>query len=169
MADKKITALTEIAAGDVNAVDLLHIVDNPAGTPVNKKMSLSRLFNNLPTYLAFDDVETLVNAGVISATKAVSLLDMTGEGADCAFTLADATSVGQIKIIVRKDDNSAFDADINVATWTDQTVAVPEILLEKGGACVLIALGAEGALVWYPVSVVGTGSILGGIQLAVDA
>ena len=55
MADKKITALTEIAAGDVNAVDLLHIVDNPAGTPVNKKMSLSRLFNNLPTYLAFDD------------------------------------------------------------------------------------------------------------------
>ena len=27
MADKKITALSEIAAGDVNAVDLLHIVD----------------------------------------------------------------------------------------------------------------------------------------------
>ena len=59
MADKKITALTEIAAGEVNAVDLLHIVDNPSGTPVNKKMSLARLFNNLPTYLAFDDVETL--------------------------------------------------------------------------------------------------------------
>ena len=167
MADKKITALTEIAAGDVNAVDLLHIVDNPAGTPVNKKMSLSRLFNNLPTYLAFDDVETLINAGVISATKAVSLLDLTGEGADVAFTLADATSVGQIKIIVRKDDGVAFDADIAVATWADQTYnAGPEILLEKGGACVLIALGAEGALVWYPVSVVGTGSILGGIQLA---
>ena len=29
MADKKITEATEIAAGDVNAVDLLHIVDNP--------------------------------------------------------------------------------------------------------------------------------------------
>lgn len=163
MADKKITALTEIAAGDVNAVDLLHIVDNPAGTPVNKKMSLSRLFNNLPTYLAFDDVETLINAGAISATKAVSLLDMTGEGADCAFTLADATSVGQLKIIVRKDDNSNFDADINVTTYTDQSVAVPEILLEKGGACVLIALGAEGALVWYPISVIGTGSSANGI------
>ena len=95
MADKKITALTEIAAGDVSAVDLLHIVDNPSGTPVNKKMSLSRLFNNLPTYIAFDDVETLVDAGAISATKAVSLLDLTSEGADVAFTLANATSVGQ--------------------------------------------------------------------------
>jgi hypothetical protein len=163
MADKKITALTEIAAGDVNAVDLLHIVDNPAGTPVNKKMSLARMFNNLPTYLAFDDVETLINAGAISATKAVSLLDLTGEGDDVAFTLADATSVGQVKIIVRKDDGVGHEANIAVVTWTDQSVAPPEIVLETGGACVLIALGSEGALVWYPVSVVGTGSSAAGI------
>ena len=163
MADKKITALTEIAAGDVNAVDLLHIVDNPSGTPVNKKMSLSRLFNNLPTYIAFDDVETLVDAGAISATKAVSLLDLTSEGADVAFTLANATSVGQLKIIVRKDDGVTHEANIAVTTWTDQSVAAPEIVLETGGACVLIALGAEGSLVWYPISVVGTGSSAAGI------
>jgi len=163
MADKKITALTEIAAGDVNAVDLLHIVDNPSGTPVNKKMSLSRLFNNLPTYLAFDDVETLVDAGAISATKAVTLLDMTGESSDNAMTLADATSVGQLKIIVRKDDGVGHEANIAVTTWTDQSVAAPEIVLETGGACVLIALGSEGSLVWYPISVVGTGSSAAGI------
>ena len=163
MADKKITALTEIAAGDVNAVDLLHIVDNPSGTPVNKKMSLSRLFNNLPTYIAFDDVETLVDAGAISATKAVSLLDLTGEGADVAFTLANATSVGQLKIIVRKDDGVGHEANIAVTTWTDQSVAAPEIVLETGGACVLIALGSEGSLVWYPISVIGTGSSAAGI------
>ena len=162
MADKKITALTEIAAGDVNAVDLLHIVENPAGTPVNKKMSLSRLFNNLPTYLAFDDVETLVDAGAISVTKAVSFLDMTGESGDVQFTLARGTSVGQIKIIVRKDDGVSHNGDITVTGWTDASSA-PQILLETGGACVLIALGSEGALVWHPISIIGTGSTAAGI------
>ena len=84
MADKKITALTEIAAGDVNAVDLLHIVDNPTGTPVNKKMSLARMFNNLPTYIAFDDVEALdESSSVVSATEAVSLIDITGQSGSC--------------------------------------------------------------------------------------
>jgi len=162
MADKKITALTEIAAGDVNAVDLLHIVDNPSGTPVNKKMSLSRLFNNLPTYLAFDDVETLVDDGAISVTKAVTFIDMTGETTDNALSLARGTSVGQVKIIVRKDDGVAKDADITVTGWTDASGA-PQILLKTGGACVLIALGSEGALVWHPISIIGTGSVAAGI------
>ena len=96
MADKKITALTEIAAGDVNSVDLLHVVDNPGGTPVNKKMSLARMFNNLPTYIAFDDVEALTDAGAISNTKAVTTLDMSSEGGDVQFSLARGVSVGQI-------------------------------------------------------------------------
>ena len=50
-----------------------------------------------------------------------------------------------------------------VTTWTDQSVAAPEIVLETGGACVLIALGSEGSLVWYPISVIGTGSSAAGI------
>jgi hypothetical protein len=163
MADKKITALTEIAAGDVNSVDLLHIVDNPSGTPVNKKMSLSRLFNNLPTYLAFDDVETITAAGAISVTKAVSFIDMTGDSGDCALTMAAGTSVGQIKVIVRKDDGVSHDADITVSNWTNSSQAAPQILLEKGGAVICIALGTEGSLVWHPISVIGTGSTANGI------
>lgn len=162
MADKKITALTEIAAGDVNAVDLLHIVDNPSGTPVNKKMSLARLFNNLPTYIAFDDVESLADAGAISVTKAVTFIDMTGESGDVQFTMAAGTSVGQIKIIVRKDDAVAQNVDITVNSWTS-TGSGPHIVLATGGACVLIALGSDSDLVWYPLSVIGTNSSVAGI------
>ena len=128
-------------------------------------MSLARLFNNLPTYLAFDDVETLVDAGAISVTKAVTSLDLTGETGAQTYTLAKGTSVGQIKVIVRKDDLDTDDCNITVTNWANAE-STPHIKLESGGAVILIALGAESALVWYPISLVGTGSLLAGIQAA---
>ena len=49
MADKKITALTELSAtGKDPAADLLHIIDYSA-SPVNKKISVANLFSNVNT------------------------------------------------------------------------------------------------------------------------
>ena len=49
MADQKISELTEqtSAAGE----DLIHLVDDPSGTPINKKITVQSLFQNVPTEL----------------------------------------------------------------------------------------------------------------------
>ena len=52
MADKKITQLTDLGDG-LAAVDLFHVVDDPAGTPINKKIAAQDVVNNMPTYLGF--------------------------------------------------------------------------------------------------------------------
>ena len=57
MADKKLTELTAMTAPD--GADIIHIVDDVAGTPTNKKITLSTLFDNIPT-----DVTATANVAV---------------------------------------------------------------------------------------------------------
>ena len=50
MADKKVTALTDLG-DNIAAADLFHVVDDPTGTPINKKIAAEDVFNNIPSFL----------------------------------------------------------------------------------------------------------------------
>ena len=101
MADKKITALTDLGT-DLASVDLFHVVDDPSGTPINKKISTQNVFNNIPTFLGLKQgVQALTADGsttlVANITTAISTVNATS--ATGAVTLADGVD-GQIKTIL---------------------------------------------------------------------
>ena len=101
MADKKITQLTDLGDG-LASVDLFHVVDDPSGTPINKKIIAEDVFNNVPTWIGLASTsQTITGDGstssAIEITNPVTEVNATSGAAP--VTLADGAN-GQIKTII---------------------------------------------------------------------
>ena len=87
MADKKITALTDLGTAIASA-DLFHVVQDPTGTPINKKVSTANVFNNIPTWIGLKqttqvltaDGSTVLTANITSAITAINATSATLAG-----------------------------------------------------------------------------------------
>ena len=135
MADKKVTALTDIGTG-ILATDVWMVIADPPGTPVNKKMTVSNFTGYFPSFLGFAQAPQALTAatGAVSVTHAITTI---ATGALSAYTLANGT-VGQVKFIVMITDGG--NAVITVASpglpGTDTTLTFDTI----GQSCILMFL-----------------------------
>ncbi len=141
MADKKITALN--ASVGLTGDDLFHVVDDPSGSPTNKKITSTNVFNKIPTWLGLaQTAEVVTTPGAIDVTSAIT--NLITDGTD-AVSLADG-AMGQIKIVA-------------MVTGTNTPVAtITPDNLDGGSNITLNAVGDTAMLLWND----GAWQVIGG-------
>ena len=120
MADKKITALTDLG-DNLASVDLFHVVDDPSNTPVNKKVTAEDLFNNIPSFLGLKQTSQAIVADgssttAVDVTSAITEINATSATHSCA--MADGSD-GQIKIVINTSTSGTNAVAITPANFSN--------------------------------------------------
>ena len=123
MADKKITALT--AATSAASEDLLHIIDDPGGSPVNKKLTVQNFLNSIThtsTGTATANTETLLslthtaNADPVTTGTANKLNNVASLQVTSSATGAAAGNMSYDRFYAADISNKIADANTVIVT-----------------------------------------------------
>ena len=140
MADKKITALSALASTAVDpAADLLHIIDYSA-SPVNKKITVANLFDQVNTNTSIYGNSLIFEVGQAAAVNSHIRVEVgASASADGAVTIND-DGVAYVDFVVKSlGSDSAFvvDAGADTVTINGDSIAALDFVV-KGDTTTLI-------------------------------
>lgn len=109
MADKKVTQLPELT--DPQGEDILLVVDDPAGTPISKKITVDNLYGSSGTPVSLTDANFNVTNGYeVTATTVSFTGDMTVTGT--VELVGDTTVTGEFTVV---DDHLVIQNPLSTA------------------------------------------------------
>jgi len=118
MADKKITALTSLGTATARE-DLVHVVDDPSGTPINKKVTVGEMANALNAPVSLADA----NVTLTEATHAGRLLIGNDLTADRTLTLPTPIAGMEFRIVGPNIASAAEDGhDLIISAGTGNSI-----------------------------------------------
>ena len=120
MADKKITALTELSATGKAGEEFLHIIDYGGGSsPVNKKISLTNLFNNANLDTHIYGASKTLEVGFAAATNSHLKVATGADASTDGSVVINDDGVAQVDFIVK---SLASDQAIKVDAGTNKVI-----------------------------------------------